>query len=416
MIAELIAVGTELLLGSIANTDAQMISQRLSAMGITVLHHTVVGDNPQRLAQALETARDRADIIITTGGLGPTYDDLTKQTICQVFGRELELHEDILEELKTWFQTKMGKKMPENNIQQAMLPVDCTIFDNPVGTAPGCAFVEDGVHVLMLPGPPFECGYMFEHRAAPYLEKLTDGVIVSHEIRVFGMGESAVEEALHEPMTTLTNPTLAPYAKTNECMVRATARAESREKAEELLTPLVREVCETLGDVVYGVDVGSLEEVVSGLLAERGLTLAAAESCTGGLLSKRMTDLPGASKVFRGGVVSYVNDVKANVLGVPREVLEQYGAVSEETARAMAEGCRRVCGSDLAVSLTGVAGPERDDWGNEVGTVYAALAGPEETICKKLTCGRGRGRDRVRTAAASNALDLIRRFLLKLPL
>ena len=416
MVAELIAVGTELLLGNVANTDAQIISQGLSALGITVLHHTVVGDNPQRLSEALETARNRADIIITTGGLGPTYDDLTKQTICKTFNRELELHEDILEDLKTWFQTKMGKKMPENNIQQAMLPVDCTIFDNPVGTAPGCAFVEDGVHVLMLPGPPFECRYMFEHRAAPYLEKLTDGVIVSHEIRVFGMGESAVEEALHEPMTTLTNPTLAPYAKTNECMVRATARAESREKAEELLTPLVREVCETLGDVVYGVDVGSLEEVVSGLLAERGLTLAAAESCTGGLLSKRMTDLPGASKVFRGGVVSYVNGVKANVLGVPREVLEQYGAVSEETARAMAEGCRRVCGSDLAVSLTGVAGPERDDWGNEVGTVYAALAGPEETICKKLTCGRGRGRDRVRTAAASNALDLIRRFLLKLPL
>ena len=416
MVAELIAVGTELLLGNVANTDAQIISQGLSALGITVLHHTVVGDNPQRLAEALETARNRADIIITTGGLGPTYDDLTKQTICKTFHRELELHEDILEDLKTWFQTKMGKKMPENNIQQAMLPVNCTIFDNPVGTAPGCAFVEDGVHVLMLPGPPFECRYMFEHRAAPYLEKLTDGVIVSHEIKVFGMGESAVEEALHEPMTTLTNPTLAPYAKTNECMVRATARAESREKAEELLTPLVREVCETLGDVVYGVDVGSLEEVVSGLLAERGLTLAAAESCTGGLLSKRMTDLPGASKVFRGGVVSYVNDVKANVLGVPREVLEQYGAVSEETARAMAEGCRRVCGSDLAVSLTGVAGPERDDWGNEVGTVYAALAGPEETICKKLTCGRGRGRDRVRTAAASNALDLIRRFLLKLPL
>ena len=208
MVAELIAVGTELLLGNVANTDAQIISQGLSALGITVLHHTVVGDNPQRLAEALETARNRADIIITTGGLGPTYDDLTKQTICKTFNRELELHEDILEDLKTWFQTKMGKKMPENNIQQAMLPVDCTIFDNPVGTAPGCAFVEDGVHVLMLPGPPFECGYMFEHRAAPYLEKLTDGVIVSHEIKVFGMGESAVEEALHEPMTTLTNPTL----------------------------------------------------------------------------------------------------------------------------------------------------------------------------------------------------------------
>jgi len=416
MVAELIAVGTELLLGNVANTDAQILSQGLSALGITVLHHTVVGDNPQRLAEALETARGRSDIIITTGGLGPTYDDLTKQTICKTFGRELELHEDIVEDLKRWFETKMGKKMPENNIQQAMLPVNCTIFDNPVGTAPGCAFEEGGVHVLMLPGPPFECQYMFQNRAAAYLEKLTDGVIVSHEIRVFGMGESSVEEALHEPMTTLTNPTLAPYAKTNECMVRATARAESREKAEEMLQPLVRQVCDTLGDVVYGVDVGSLEEVVSRLLLERGLTLSAAESCTGGLVCKRMTDLAGASKVFRGGVVSYVNDVKASVLGVPQEVLDQYGAVSEETARAMAEGCRRVCGSDLAVSLTGVAGPESDDRGNAVGTVYAALASGKGTVCKKLSCGRGRGRDRVRTAAASHALDLIRRFLLELPL
>ena len=216
MRAELIAVGTELLLGNIANTDAQIISEKLSALGITVHHHTVVGDNPQRLAEALETARKRADIIITTGGLGPTYDDLTKQTICKTFGRELELHEDILEEIRTWFQTKMGKKMPENNVQQALLPVNCTVFDNSVGTAPGCAFEEDGVHVLMLPGPPFECRYMFEHRAAQYLEKLTDGVIVSHEIKIFGMGESSVEEALREPMTRLANPTLAPYAKLNE--------------------------------------------------------------------------------------------------------------------------------------------------------------------------------------------------------
>ncbi len=415
MIAELIAVGTELLLGSIANTDAQMISQRLSAMGITVLHHTVVGDNPQRLAQALETARDRADIIITTGGLGPTYDDLTKQTICQVFGRELELHEDILEEIRAWFQTKMGKTMPENNVQQALLPVNCTVFDNPVGTAPGCAFEENGVHVLMLPGPPFECQYMFDHRAARYLEKLTDGVIVSHEIKIFGMGESSVEEALRVPMTTLTNPTLAPYAKLNECMVRATARAETRAAAEDMLRPLVAQVLDTLGDVVYGVDVDSLEAVVSGLLLDRGLTLSAAESCTGGLIAKRMTDLPGASRVFRGGVVSYTNGVKAGVLGVDGDLLERYGAVSEETARAMAEGCRRVCGSDLAVSVTGVAGPDADDRGTEVGTVYIALAAREGTICRRLICGRGRGRDRVRSAAASNAFDLIRRSLLGLP-
>lgn len=416
MTAELIAVGTELLLGSIANTDGQMISEKLSTLGFTVHHHTVVGDNPQRLAQALETARHRADIIITTGGLGPTYDDLTKQTICKTFGRELELHEDILEEIRTWFETKLGRPMPENNIQQAMLPAGCTVFDNPVGTAPGCAFEEDGVHVLMLPGPPFECRYMFEHRAQPYLERLTDAVIVSHEIKIFGMGESTVEEALRGPMTTLTNPTLAPYALLNECKVRATARAETREAAEALLAPLVEEVCATLGDVVYGVDVESLEAVVSALLRERNLTLSAAESCTGGLIAKRMTDLPGASQVFRGGVVSYTDGVKAGVLGVPQAVLEEHGAVSAPAARAMAEGCRRVCGSDLAVSVTGVAGPDTDERGNEVGTVYIALASGEGTVCKKLSCGKGRGRDRVRSAAASRAFDLVRRSLLGLPL
>ena len=416
MIAELIAVGTELLLGNIANTDAQILSQGLSALGITVHHHTVVGDNPQRLREALETAAKRSDIILTTGGLGPTYDDLTKQTICETFGRDLELHEDILEEIRTWFQTKMGKPMPANNVQQAMLPVGCTVFDNPVGTAPGCAFLERGVHVLMLPGPPFECRYMFENRAARYLEKLTDGVIVSHEIKIFGMGESSVEEALRVPMTTLTNPTLAPYAKLNECMVRATARADTAEEAEAMLRPLVDRVLKTLGDVVYGVDVGSLEEVVSRLLLERSLTLSAAESCTGGLIAKRLTDLPGASRVFRGGVVSYTNSVKAGVLGVPEALLEEYGAVSEPVARAMAEGCRKICGSDLAVSVTGVAGPDRDDRGSEVGTIYIALAAPEGTICKKLSCGRGRGRDRVRSAAAQNAFDMLRRSLLGLPL
>ena len=416
MIAELIAVGTELLLGNIANTDAQIISEKLSALGITVHHHTVVGDNPERLSEALEMARRRADIIITTGGLGPTYDDLTKQTICKTFGRELELHEDILEEIRTWFAAKLGKTMPENNVQQAMLPVNCTVFDNPVGTAPGCAFEEGGVHVLMLPGPPFECRYMFEHRAAKYLEKLTDGVIVSHEIKIFGMGESSVEEVLREPMTKLTNPTLAPYAKLNECMVRATAKAETREAAEALLKPLVAQVCDTLGDVVYGVDVDSLEAVASRLLRERSLTLSAAESCTGGLIAKRMTDLPGASNVFRGGVVSYTNDVKAGVLGVPEDLLKEYGAVSEPVARAMAEGCRKLCGSDLAVSVTGVAGPDTDDRGNEVGTVYIALTDGKETICQKLSCGKGRGRDRVRSAAAQHVFDLLRRYLLSLPL
>ena len=412
--AELIAVGTELLLGNIANTDAQILSQGLSALGITVHYHTVVGDNPQRLRDALDIARRRADIIITTGGLGPTYDDLTKQTICAAFGRELVLHEDILETIRSYF-ARSGRTMPENNVQQAMLPVGCTVFDNPVGTAPGCAFCEGGVHVLMLPGPPFECRYLFEHRAMAYLQALTDGVIVSHEIRVFGMGESHVEAKLRHLMTTMTNPTLAPYAKTNECMLRATAKAPTAAQAEALLAPLVQQVRDALGDVVYGVDVGSLEEVVSRLLQERSLTLSTAESCTGGLIAKRITDIPGASQVFRGGVVSYTNDVKADVLGVPRAALDAWGAVSEPVARAMAEGCRRLCGSDIALAVTGLAGPEGDDRGNEVGTVYIGLADRRGTLCKRLSCGMGRGRDRVRSAAAQNALDLLRRRLLDLP-
>ena len=256
---------------------------------------------------------------------------------------------------------------------------------------------------------------MFENRAVPYLEKLTDGVIVSHEIRIFGMGESSVEEKLYEPMTKLTNPTLAPYAKPNEVMLRATAKADTPEAAEKLLQPLVAQVRETLGDVVYGVDVESLEEVVSALLKKDRLTLSAAESCTGGLIAKRITDLPGASEVFRGGIVSYTNGVKAGALGVPEAVLEESGAVSEPAARAMAEGCRRVCGSDLAVSVTGVAGPDSDDRGTEVGTVFIALASDSGTICRRFSCGKGRGRDRVRTSAAQYAFDMIRRFLLGLP-
>ena len=410
--AELIAVGTELLLGSITNLDAQMLSEALSSLGVNVYWHTVVGDNPDRLRQALEIARKRADLIITTGGLGPTYDDLTKQTVCETFGKELHLHEDILETIRDVFTNQLHKDMPENNLQQAMFPDGCAIFPNPVGTAPGCAFESGGVRVLMLPGPPYECRHMLEHYAVPYLKSLSEEVIVSHDLRIFGIGESHVEQLLHEQMVRLTNPTLAPYAKLGECMVRVTAKAGTEAEAEEMLRPVIAEVKGVLGDAVYGQDVASLEEVVSSLLRERGLTLAAAESCTGGLLAKRMTDLAGASRVFRGGVVSYVNEVKAAALGVPQETLDRCGAVSAETAKAMAEGVRALCGSDLAVSITGVAGPDRDDRGNEVGTVFIGLAAEDGTLVKRLQLGGWR--ERIRTAAANCALDLLRRRLMGL--
>ena len=412
--AELIAVGTELLLGNIANTDAQMLSKGLSALGINVYYHTVVGDNPQRLKAAVEVAKGRADIIITTGGLGPTCDDLTKNVLAECFGRKLVYDEASAQRIRDYFQRlHPGGAMTENNLQQAYLPEGCTIFSNDWGTAPGCAFEADGVRVIMLPGPPNECTPMFEHRAVPYLRALADGVIASRTLKIFGMGESAVEAKLRDRMNALTNPTLAPYAKTGEVELRITAKAATVEEARALIVPVEEEVRDMFGPLVYGADVASMEAVVLGLLKEKGLTLGTAESCTGGLVAKRMTDLPGSSAVFKGGVVSYTNEVKAGVLGVPQAMLDEFGAVSAQVARAMAQGARRVLGCDLAVSLTGVAGPDPDDRNNPVGLIYVALDTPEGTRVRELHLINGRAR--IRTVAATNAFDMVRRYLTGLP-
>ena len=413
--AEIIAVGTELLLGNIANTNAQVLSQSLSALGINVFWHTVVGDNPTRLRQAVDTARHRADILITTGGLGPTYDDLTKETVCAACGKALVFHPEILSDIADFYEKNLHAPMPDNNRQQAMLPEGCVVFDNPVGTAPGCAFEADGVHVLMLPGPPHEMVTMLRRCAEPYLRSLSREIIVSHDIMTFGLGESYVDQLLHEKMSHMENPSLATYAKPCEVRLRATAKAQSTEQAEEMLAPVVDEVKTLLGPYVYGVDVTGLEEVCSALLLERGLTLATAESCTGGLIARRITALPGASRVYRGGVVSYWTEVKAAVLGVPQDLLDQYGAVSEPTARAMAEGARRITGADIAVSVTGVAGPDPDERGNPVGLVFIGLATPDGTFCRRTESGR-RTRDRIQDLSANHALDMVRRYLTGLEL
>ena len=406
---EIISVGTELLLGNVINSDARMLSQKLSELGLNVFYHTVVGDNPERLRDAVETAKSRADIILTTGGLGPTCDDLTKQTLARAFGKELVLHEDIAEELRQWF-ARRGQEMTENNIQQAQLPEGCTIFPNACGTAPGCAFEGDGKHVLMLPGPPSECMDMFEKQAKPYLSALSEGVIVSRTLKIFGMGESKLESLLREQMNAMTNPTLAPYAKEGECELRITAKAESEEAALAMIAPVEEELQALLGDLIYGVDVPNLETAVLNLLKEKGMTLGTAESCTGGLIAKRMTDVPGASAVFKGGIVSYCNEIKANVLGVPQELLNEFGAVSEPVAKAMAEGARKVLNCDLAVSTTGVAGPGSDERGNPAGLVYVALAAAGQTYVRMLRLS-GASRERVRTTAAHHAFDLLRRYL-----
>ena len=413
--AEIIAVGTELLLGNISNTNAQELSQALSSVGINVYWHTVVGDNPARLAEAVDIARRRSDVILTTGGLGPTYDDLTKQTVCAAFGLPLVFHPEILEGIRAYFEKNVHLTMPENNRPQAEFPDGAVIFPNSVGTAPGCAFQCDGVHVVMLPGPPFEMRTMLRDHALPYLRTLSKEVIVSHDIMTFGLGESPMEELLRERMTHMENPSLATYAKPSEVRLRATAKAPTAEAAEDMLRPVVDEVCALLGDVVYGVDVASLEAACSALLRQKGMTLSSAESCTGGQIAQRMTALAGASQVYRGGVVSYWTDMKADVLGVSREILDQYGAVSEQTARAMAQGARRITGADVAVSVTGVAGPDPDERGNDVGLVFIGLDTPEGTFCRRCDFGQRR-RDRIQELAANHAFDLLRRYLSGAPL
>ena len=407
---EILSVGTELLLGNIANTDAQMLSQGLSELGLNVYWHTVVGDNLQRAEEAVALAKRRADIIITTGGLGPTCDDLTKNVLAEAFGKKLVFDEGSAERIRSYFQ-RTGRPMTDNNLQQAMLPEGCTILENDWGTAPGCAFEAEGCHVIMLPGPPSECRPMFQYRAKPYLLSLSEGVIASHTIKLFGIGESSMEAQLRDQMNAMSNPTLAPYAKEGECELRVTAKAATDGEAQALLRPTVEQVRALFGDKVYGVDVPSLEYVVIQALKTKDLTLGVAESCTGGLIAKRLTDVPGASAAFKGGIVSYTNEVKENLLGVPPHILERYGAVSQEVAAAMAEGARRALGCDIALSATGVAGPDKDDWGNEVGTMFVAISTFKGTHVRPLHLGIRPMRERLRTQTASHAFDLARRYL-----
>ena len=408
---ELLSVGTELLLGNIVNSDAQALSRELSGLGLNVLYHSVVGDNPGRLKAAVALARDRADVLITTGGLGPTCDDLTKQTLAECFHKKLVYHPECAESIKCFFQ-RMGKEMTENNLQQAYLPEGCEVLDNAWGTAPGCAFEADGTYVVMLPGPPSECLPMFRERAMPWLAKLSEGVIRSRTLRVFGMGESAVESLLRDRMNELANPTLAPYAKEGEVELRITAKAATAQEADALIVPVEREARALLGDLIYGTDVSGLEQVVLDGARERGLFLGTAESCTGGLIAKRITDVPGSASVFKGGVVSYHCEVKAGVLGVSQALLDEKGAVCAEVAKQMALGARTVLGCDLAVSTTGVAGPDPDERGNPVGLVYTALAAPDGVWVKKLNlASQAARRDRTRNLAANHALDMARRWL-----
>ena len=412
MNCEILAVGTELLLGNTVNTNAAELSERLAALGLNVFWHTVVGDNPARLKDAAALAKSRADIVITTGGLGPTYDDLTKNVLADCFGKKLVFHEEEAEFLRRFYERR-GHPMTENVLQQAWLPEGCAVFHNEWGTAPGCAFEAEGVTVVMLPGPPYECLPMFDACAAPYLAALSGETLVSRQIHVFGLGESEIEARFRAEMERMANPSLATYAKEGEVMLRVTAKDPTEAEAAALCEPVVEKVKSALGPYVYSVDVDSLEALVLSLLREKQLTFASAESLTGGLIGARFAALPGASEVFRGGAITYCNEVKAAMLGVDEALLAEKGAVSPEVAAAMAQGARRAAGADLAVSATGLAGPDGDGT-NPVGTVFVGLASADGVWVRHLRLG-ARGRSRVRTMAASHAFDMLRRYLTGLP-
>ncbi len=408
MIAEVICIGTEILLGDIVNTNSAFLARELAALGIDMYHQSVVGDNAQRLKESLILALRRADVVITTGGLGPTYDDLTKKTVADYFGIGMEMHEPSVKKIETLFE-RLGRTMTPNNLLQAQVPQGSTVFFNDTGFAPGIAVEQDGKTVIMMPGPPSEMRPMFMDRISPYLQRKTGGMIRSKTLYIFGMGESQVEDTLRELMLASMNPTVAPYAKQGEVQVRVSAKAQSEQEAQALIDPVVAQVKRMLGDVVYGVDVGSLQNALVQTLTEKKLIAATAESCTGGLVSAAITDISGASAVFAGGVCTYTNALKTKLLGVSEDTLATVGAVSAETAQQMAKGVRTLTGADIGVGITGIAGPGGGSDEKPVGLVYVAVSSEAHSEVKKLMLARGHKDERgiIRNAATLNALSMM---------
>ena len=407
--AEILCVGTELLLGDIVNTNAAFLSKKLASLGIAVYHQTVVGDHPERLRVALEDAfeghgRPAADLVILSGGLGPTYDDLTKETVAAYFGREMTMHEPSLTRIADFF-ARTGRIMTDNNKKQAMMPEGCVVFPNDYGTAPALA-VGDGTRTaVMLPGPPAELVPIFNELVVPFLRRYTEGVLISRNIHIMGLGESAVEDILRDLMVSSENPTVAPYCKSGEVRLRVTARAESETAASALCDNVVTEIRQHPGiqPFVYGVDCDNTETALVRLLAERGLTVATAESCTGGLIGGRITGVSGASQVFLGGCITYTNDMKIRLLGVNPLSIDAHTEVSAEVAAEMAAGVREKLGADVGLSATGYAGPTGGTDENPVGTVYIGVSTKDGTKAFRLYYPR-KSRDYIREAAASRVM------------
>ena len=414
MRAEIVAVGTELLLGQIANTNARWMSEELAAIGVDVFHHQVVGDNLERIVEAIGTAASRADVVVVTGGLGPTQDDITRDALARFLGVPMERYPEIEDLLREKFRAFGRREMPESNLRQADVPVGARTIVPQRGTAPGLVAEVDGTTIYAVPGVPEEMVEMMEGTILPELSAMSPGTVVRSKIlRAAGIGESALAERVADLFEASTNPTIAFLASAGEVKVRITAKAGSAAEADAAIEPIAEQVVSRLGDVVFTTSDESLEQTVVRLLRERGQRLGCAESLTGGGVGARITAVPGSSEVFVGSAVVYTNDAKRSVLGVSAETLDGHGPVSEETAREMAAGARKVFGTDLGLSLTGAAGPEPHG-GAPAGTIWVALEGEDVAHARTFTVPGER--DRVRRWAEQAALDLVRRYLEGRPL
>lgn len=415
MVAELLFVGTELLLGQILNTNAQYLSQRLAAAGIDVYRQTVVGDNPRRIEDCVREALARADILITGGGLGPTSDDLTKEMVASALGLEMVEDAAALATIRAFF-TERGRQMTPNNAKQALLPAGAKAIPNPRGTAPGVLLEHQGKVIAMLPGPPHELEPMFEQYVLPHLvgREAAATTIVSRVLRCCGIGESEVETRILDLIEAQNQVTIAPLASLGEVKLRLTTKAHDRHKCLAQIEPVEAEICRRLGRRIYGFDDQTLAEVTADLLLRSDLTLAIAESCTGGLLASQLTEVPGVSKSFLGGVIAYANELKVRLLEVPACTLARHGAVSEETCAAMAKGALAATGADLGIAITGIAGPDGGTEDKPVGLVYIGLANRATNsveVQRQVFLG---DRHMVRARAARQSLVMLRDALLDL--
>lgn len=411
MKTEIITVGTEILLGDILNTNTHYLANELANIGMDVYYQITVGDNEKRLLNQLDESFKRSDLIILTGGLGPTEDDITKEVCAKYLNMEMEFHEKSWEKIIE-IHNKMKRKPTENNRKQAYFPVNSIVVPNKYGTAPGCIMNKDNKVIIVMPGPPREMKPMFENYIKPYLLKDSNSVIKSKVIRIIGVGESRVENALLDLIHKQSNPTIAIYAKEGECTVRITAKSENEEEAEKLLNPICQEIKNRFKESVYGEDQTSVEEEVAKILVEKNLKISVAESCTGGMVSSSLINYPGISSVFMEGCVTYSNEAKIMSLGVKKETLDIFGAVSEECAKEMADGVAKRHNTNIGLSTTGIAGPEGGSEEKPVGLVYMGISINNKTIVKKYIFNGDR--QQIRSRACKTLLNDLRLELLNI--